>query len=231
MKTHCRASHLCVLSLKDGLICSVQSRHLGLVSTSPKHTPLHQIYYVWPCAQHSSLPPLRAGPVLSEHEVIGPTKSEFGPEPPCTEQSCKMAPGRKSETCARLAVSAAGNPLRSAPGPTLTAGKHKAWRHAKRFGNYFCCFSLPEEITGLLAHSSQSGAPVQVQIPKKWKIFSEWLNQSGIVCQTQTLIECCVSSWSVHLFGETRIHSCLWSRRNWSAGDDCGDEEGKSEQQ
>lgn len=77
----------------------------------------------------SSLPPLRAGPVLSEQEVIGPTKSEFGPEPPCTEQSCKMAPGRKSETCARLAVSAAGNPLRSAPGPTLTADKHASTKH------------------------------------------------------------------------------------------------------
>lgn len=113
------------LSLKDTLICSVQSRRLGLSCTLPYHTPRGFITLsVWPqgILLHFAFV---LCPVLSEQEVW--TFSEqSGPEPLYAEEICKMAPRRKSETCARLSVSAVGNNLRlrSVSGPALTSGKH-----------------------------------------------------------------------------------------------------------
>lgn len=113
------------LSLKDTLICSVQSRRLRLSCTLPYHTPRGFITLsVWPqgILLHFAFV---LCPVLSEQEVW--TFSEqSGPEPLYAEEICKMAPRRKSETCARLSVSAVGNNLRlrSVSGPALTSGKH-----------------------------------------------------------------------------------------------------------
>lgn len=78
---------------------------------------------------------MRACPSLSEQKVW--TGSEqSGLKSAHAEESCKMAPRRKSETCARLSVSSVGNNLRlcSVSGLASTSGKHASMHEGTQGG-------------------------------------------------------------------------------------------------
>lgn len=109
----------------------VQSRQLSLFCTFPNHTPFGFFTpSVWPSALPEGILlqfALACSPIFLSEQKVWTGLEQFGPEPLyAEEESCKMAPKRKSETCARLSVSGVGNNfrLRSVSGTSSTSCKH-----------------------------------------------------------------------------------------------------------
>lgn len=124
-------SSLSVSPLKDRLISSVQSSQPSRSCTFPNDTPLGFVRQsVWPGAQgHRAFCSASPSPALlffCLSRRFGRGLEQSGPEPLHAEEGCKMAPRRKSETCAPLSVSGVGNNfrLRSFSGPSSTLGKY-----------------------------------------------------------------------------------------------------------
>lgn len=131
------ALHLCLSSsLKDtDWSGACKADRSALFGTFPNHTPLGFLYpravTQWTTRGHSA--PLLLSSCLSRR--FGQARSSLARSLRNAEdESCKMAPRRKSETCARLSVSGVGSHFQISftfwPCVDFGQTRKHAWRHA-----------------------------------------------------------------------------------------------------
>lgn len=148
-------------------ICSMQS----LFCTFPN-------YCVWVCDlvcdRRANCTPVCCA--LQWEQMVWMGSEQSGPQPLYAEESCKMAPRRKSETCARLSVSGVGNKfrLRSVSGPVSTPANTQACMKARRrIKEWVLCLG-EVLITGALWGGASP--------PSLWR-SSTHLNDNSFVCE------------------------------------------------